>query len=179
MSVSPPGRKRQARESNPHDLAVARLSKAARQPVSNCFPSRSTPGRSRTCFKVGLQPTAGAVRSDVFREPEPAVGLEPTWSALRGRCPARRASPAFVSSPCWCQANATEVQSPGPLARAWPAEDPEPAAGLEPARAPIQEGCSTNRAALAQEGGRRESNPHNPGSQPGLAAALSSATVSP
>jgi hypothetical protein len=30
---------------------------------------------------------------------------------------------------------------------------------------------------LAQEGGRRESNPHNPGSQPGLAAALSSATV--
>src|SRR5215472_1980175 len=33
--------------------------------------------------------------------------------------------------------------------RAWPEEDPEPAAGLEPARAPLQEGCSTDRAALA------------------------------
>ena len=33
--------------------------------------------------------------------------------------------------------------------RAWPEEDPEPAAGLEPARAPLQEGCSTSRAALA------------------------------
>jgi hypothetical protein len=53
----------------------------------------------------------------------------------------------------------------------------ELAAGLEPARAPFQERHSTNRVAPAQEGGRRESNPHNPGSQPGLAAALSSATV--
>ena len=30
-----------------------------------------------------------------LRHQEPAVGLEPTWSALRGRCPARRASPAL------------------------------------------------------------------------------------
>ena len=53
----------------------------------------------------------------------------------------------------------------------------KPAAGIEPARAPLQEGCSACRAALAHECDRRESNPHNPGSQPGLAAALSSATV--
>src|SRR6516165_11153259 len=106
-------------------------------------------GRGRTCFKVGLQPTAGAVRSDVFREQEPAVGLEPTSTALRGRCPARRASPAYQSSQRWCRASSTGVQSPGPLPRAWPEEDPEPAAGLEPARAPLQEGCSTRRAALA------------------------------
>src|SRR5688572_24107686 len=33
---------------------------------------------------------------------EPAVGLEPTSSALRERCPACRASPAIVSSQCWC-----------------------------------------------------------------------------
>src|SRR4051812_44713414 len=36
---------------------------------------------------------------------EPAVGLQPTCSALQGRCPSRRASPAFVSSQCWCRAN--------------------------------------------------------------------------
>jgi hypothetical protein len=72
---------------------------------------------------------------------EPAVGLEPTSSALRGRCPARRASPAsFSSSQCWCRANSTEVQSLRPLPRAWLEVDPEPAAGLEPARAPLQEG---------------------------------------
>jgi hypothetical protein len=105
------------------------------------------------------------------------VGREPTWSALRGRCPTRRASPAFASSQCWCRASSTEVQSLSPLPRAWPDDDPQPAAGAEPARAPLQERCSSRRAALAPEGGRRESNPHNPGSQPGLAAALSSATV--
>ena len=49
------------------------------------------------------------------------MGLEPTSSALRGRCPARRASPAsFSSSQCWCRANSTGGQSPGPLPRAWP-----------------------------------------------------------
>ena len=83
-------------------------------------PLRSTPGRSRTCIKVGLRPTAGAVRSDVIHKREPAVGLEATSTALRGRCPARRASPALSSSQCWCRANSTEVQSPGPLPRAWP-----------------------------------------------------------
>src|SRR5262245_32939051 len=52
---------------------------------------------------------------------QPAVALEPTSSALRGRCPARRASPAcFSSSQCWCRANSTGVQSPCPLPRAWP-----------------------------------------------------------
>ena len=53
------------------------------------------------------------------------------------------------SSQCWCRASSTEVQSPGPLPRAWPDGDPEPAAGLEPARAPLQEGGSTRRAGLA------------------------------
>jgi hypothetical protein len=80
---------------------------------------------------------------------EPAVGLEPTSSALLGRCPARRASPACASSQCWCRANSTEVQSLSPLPRAWPEDNPGPAAGLEPARAPLQEGCSSRRAALA------------------------------
>src|SRR5262245_16212137 len=44
---------------------------------------------------VGLQPTAWPSGPGVIKEQEPAVGLEPTSSALRGRCPARRASPAF------------------------------------------------------------------------------------
>jgi hypothetical protein len=48
------------------------------------------------------------------------VGLEPTSSALRERYPARRVSPAYSSSQCWCRANSTEVQSLGPLPRAWP-----------------------------------------------------------
>src|SRR6266566_1057512 len=65
---------------------------------------------------------------------------------------------------------------------AWPSspgviKDQEPAVGLEPTRAPLQEGCSACRAALASEGGRRESNPHTLGSQPGPATALGSATV--
>jgi hypothetical protein len=107
---------------------------------------------------------------------EPAVGLEPTSSALRA-VPNLSSIAGIFSSQCWCRANSTEVQSLRPLPRAWPASDPEPEAGIEPARFPLQEGCSTSRAALALEGGRRESNPHNPGSQPGLAAALSSATV--
>ena len=127
---------------------------------SSPFPSRAS--RSRTCLIVSLQPTAWPSGPSLIEEQEPAVGLEPTWSALRGRCPACRASPACESSQCWCRANSTEVQSLRPLPRAWPEEDPEPAAGLEPARAPLQEGCSSRRATLASEGGRRESNPHNP-----------------
>src|SRR5262249_4620231 len=38
-------------------------------------------------------------------------------------------------------------------------------------------GVLVRRAVLAPAGGRRESHPHSPGSQPGLAAAWSSATV--
>ena len=49
----------------------------------------------------------------------PAVGLEPTSSALRKRHSACRASPAFRSSQCWCRANSTKVQSLNPLPRAW------------------------------------------------------------
>ncbi len=103
---------------------------------------------------VGVEPTScdfadRRLASRPQDPSEPAVGLKPTSSALRGRCPARRASPAFWSSQCWCRANSTEVQSLRPLPRAWPEVDPEPAAGLEPARAPLQEGCSACRAALA------------------------------
>jgi hypothetical protein len=69
---------------------------------------------------VGLQPTTWPSGPGVFViGPEPAVGLEPTWSALRGRCPACRASPAFFSSQCWCRTSSTEGQRLGPLPRAW------------------------------------------------------------
>src|SRR5947199_186834 len=83
------------------------------------------PSGSRTCLIVGLQPIAWPSGPCVIEEQEPAVGLEPTWSALRGRCPACRASPACCSSQCWCRANSTEVQSLSPLPRAWPEVDPE------------------------------------------------------
>ena len=53
------------------------------------------------------------------------------------------------SSQCWCRASSTGVQSPGPLREPGWKSQPEPAAGLEPARAPLQEGCSTDRAAPA------------------------------
>src|SRR5262245_44568435 len=46
---------------------------------------------------------------------EPAVGLEPTWSALRGRCPACRASPAYCSQPVLVSSQldrGSEPQSP-------------------------------------------------------------------
>ena len=74
---------------------------------------------------VGVEPTScdfadRRLASRPQDHSEPAVGLEPTSSALRGRCPARRASPAYQSSQCWCRANSTGVQSPGPLPRAWP-----------------------------------------------------------
>jgi hypothetical protein len=75
---------------------------------------------------VGVEPTScdfadRRLASRPQDHSEPAVGLEPTSSALRGRCPARRASPAsFSSSQCWCRANSTGVQSPCPLPRAWP-----------------------------------------------------------
>ena len=65
----------------------------------------------------------------------------------------RRHIRAIRSSQCWCRANSTEVQSLRPLPRAWLGE----------------------HRFTSMQGGRWESNPHNPGSQPGLAAALSSA----
>ena len=115
--------------------------------------------RNQSETPAGVEPASSRVAADRLavrprrhQDQEPAVGLEPTWSALRGRCPACRASPACWSSQCWCRANSTEVQSLSPLPRAWPEEDPEPAAGLEPARAPLQEGCSSRRAALASRG---------------------------
>jgi hypothetical protein len=105
----------------------------------SAFP-RSCPGRARTCNlpvnsgshhrcatgQESLRPFGPGVINDQ----EPAVGLEPTLSALRERCPARRASPAWVSSQCWCRANSTEVQSLNPLPRAWPEVG---RAGVEPA----------------------------------------------
>ena len=49
---------------------------------------------------VGLQPTAWPSGPGVtFISQEPAVGLEPTSSALRGWCPACRATPAFFEQP--------------------------------------------------------------------------------
>jgi hypothetical protein len=49
-------------------------------------------------------------------------------------------------------------------------------AGVEPAR-PGFKAPAPSEGPADGEGGRRESNPHFPGSRPGLAAALSSATV--
>lgn len=50
-------------------------------------------------LEIGLQPTAWPSSPGVINHPEPAVGLEPTGSALRGRCPTRRAAPAFCEQP--------------------------------------------------------------------------------
>jgi hypothetical protein len=71
---------------------------------------------------------------------EPAVGLEPTSSALRERCPARQASPAWVSSQCWCRANSTEVQSLSPLPRAWPAKRSRASGGSRTRTRPFTRG---------------------------------------
>jgi hypothetical protein len=100
---------------------------------------------------------------------EPAVGLEPTASALQERCPTCRASPADCSSQCWCRANSTEVQSLRPLPRAWLEDETEPAVGLEPTSSALRERHSTRRAAPAfVQGGRWELNPQRTGSQPVL-----------
>jgi hypothetical protein len=124
--------------------------------------ANSKGGRSRTlCMRVGA--ALLSQEHAPIEIQEPAVGLEPTWSALRGRCSACRASPANSSSQCWCRARSIEVQSLDPLPRAWLS-----VIGVATRRA---------RATGTSEGGRRESNPHLPGSQPGLAAALSSATT--
>ena len=58
MSVSPSGQKRKARDSNPHDLAAARFSKPARQPVSGCPPYRVDP--------AGVEPALPARQAGVF-----------------------------------------------------------------------------------------------------------------
>src|SRR4051812_15423295 len=44
-------------------------------------------------FETALQAAAWPSGPGVITCQEPAVGLEPTGSALRGRCPARRAAP--------------------------------------------------------------------------------------
>ncbi len=73
------------------------------EPAASAFSARRSHHLSYTGMKqrrrqesnlrqVGLQPTAGAVRSGVMREP--AVGLEPTLSALRERRSTCRAAPA-------------------------------------------------------------------------------------
>ena len=48
------------------------------------------------CFRFSLCLCASVVKNP---HQEPAVGLEPTFSALRERCPARRASPAIRQYP--------------------------------------------------------------------------------
>ena len=45
-------------------------------------------------FEAALQAAAWPSGPGVSNNQEPAVGLEPTRSALRGRCPSRRAAPA-------------------------------------------------------------------------------------
>ena len=97
ISVSPPGQEeRKARESNPHDLAVARFSGAARQPVSGCIPLRNGPGGSRTRitstpgWRRPVGPQARSVRG---------VGVEPTLSGSQGRRMAAFLPPEFSGPP--------------------------------------------------------------------------------
>jgi hypothetical protein len=70
--------------------------------------------------------------------PEPAVGLEPTWSALRGRCSACRASPAFSEKPVLVSSQldqGSEPQSPAEgLANRTNRPNAVTREGLEPSR---------------------------------------------
>ena len=89
---------------------------------------------------VGVEPTScdfadRRLASRPQDHPEPAVGLEPTWSALRGRCPARRASPAS-------RAASAGVEPTRPRFRA-----------SVPSRGPGQKTIQSQR---------RDSNPHAP-----------------
>src|SRR5262245_55507238 len=79
MSVSPPGQqRRKARDSNPHDLAVARFSKPARQPVSGYSPHRMDPAAVEPALPARQ---AGVVPLDHELVQVMGVGIEPTLSA--------------------------------------------------------------------------------------------------
>jgi hypothetical protein len=128
------------------------------EPAASAFSARRSDRLSYT--GVGRDP--GGSRTHVKRCCRPLPCLSTTGSFQSRRWDSNPLGPRYeggarpvehrrhqVSSQCWCRANSTEVQSLNPLPRAWPEVDPEPEAGLEPARAPLQEGCSTRRAALA------------------------------
>src|SRR5437016_2662971 len=70
---------------------------------------------------VGLQPAAWPSGPGVIHQRKPAVGLEPTWSALRERCPARRASPA-LEQPVLVSSQLDRGSEPQSPPRAWPAK---------------------------------------------------------
>ena len=138
---------------------------------------------------AGVEPALSRVAADrlAFRPrrlQEPAVGLEPTRSALQERCPACRASLAhseygtrthiagFKDPPTTLASQqpvlvsnqldrGSEPQSPP---RAWlkRCSLPEPAVGLEPTCPALRERCPACRASPALQGGRWESNPQSP-----------------
>ena len=110
--------------------------------------------RNRTEILVGIEPTSCGVAdrrlaSGPQDQERAGGGARTHFVRVTKAVPVPSGIAGIKSSQCWCRASSAGVQSPGPL------------------RGPGQQ----------REGGRRESNPHNPGSQPGPATALGSATV--
>jgi hypothetical protein len=94
-TARPQAHSQRRKESNPLDLSWKQAAHPGARPYGFC--------RKRRVPAAGVEPAAfafSARRSDRLSYTgivdQPAVGLEPTSSALRERCPACRASPAIT-----------------------------------------------------------------------------------
>lgn len=126
---------------------------------------------------VGLQPTAWPSGPGIIEEQEPAVGLEPTSSALRRRCPACRASPASREQPVLVSSQLDRGSKPQSPPEGLARRRSRASGGTRTRMRPFTGGVLVPSSCTGTRGWPAGVEPAQPGSQPGLAAAWSSATV--